>query len=126
MPAVTAVTAVFSYVNNGNNYEDVSNSAELEQVVEQENKDCEFSACTNAVVLQTQLTGGGLGGAGAGGLLGGSAVATAGLAAATATGGSGGNGGSGGDGGVKIVNNGNNFEDVSNSAEVRTGSRTGQ
>ena len=94
------MTGGINIVNNGNNYEDVSNSAELEQVVEQENEDCEFSACTNAVAAQIQVTGGGAGAIG--GLIGGSAIATAALGAATATGGAAGAGGYGGDGGVLI------------------------
>ena len=47
--------------NTGNNYEDVSNSAEIEQVAEQENKDCEGSNCSNRI-SQVQTTGGGNGG----------------------------------------------------------------
>ena len=117
-------TGGVSIFNAGNNYEDVENSAEIEQEIEQGNEDCQISVCTNAVVLQTQLTGGGIGGLLGG--VGGSATATAtgvtiigsSAGTATATGGAGGDGGNGGTGGIEIANTGNNYEDVSNSAEL--------
>ena len=39
--------------NTGDNYEDVSSSAEIEQVAEQENEACQGSTCENNLV-QTQ------------------------------------------------------------------------
>ena len=101
-------------VNIGNNYEDVSSSAEVEQVAEQENEACEGSSCENNLV-QTQSTGGGAGGGANGGDA--TAIADDG-STATATGGAGGTGGGGGDGGILMVNEGDNYEDVSSSAEI--------
>ena len=110
-------TGDITVANTGDNYEDVSSSAEVEQVAEQENEACQGSNCENNLA-QTQSTGGGAAGGGGDG---GDAIATStDGSTTTATGGAGGaaTGGAGGDGEITVANIGNNYEDVSSSAEV--------
>jgi hypothetical protein len=48
------ITNTIGATDGDGNYEDVSNSAEVEQKVDQQNKDCNASDCENVVDIQTQ------------------------------------------------------------------------
>ena len=47
--------AAIGIASLGGSYEDITNSAEIEQKAEQENKDCEVAICANTIGAQAQV-----------------------------------------------------------------------